>query len=100
MCVAAGADQGAMAAMNPAAQPAVAVCTTGPPGPPSRSAGPEGGRRPRRTTTIEHRQTENGTYCFCSAHCAATFDAARTDPAQADEKPAELTHALRRRLRR
>ncbi|MEU8570731.1 heavy metal translocating P-type ATPase [Streptomyces pathocidini] len=28
-----------------------------------------------RTTAAEHRQTERGTYYFCSAHCAAAFDA-------------------------
>ncbi|MFI2431824.1 heavy metal translocating P-type ATPase [Streptomyces sp. NPDC018693] len=28
-----------------------------------------------RTTATEHRQTEHGTYHFCSAHCAAAFDA-------------------------
>ncbi|MGW3124081.1 heavy metal translocating P-type ATPase [Streptomyces sp. NPDC001107] len=28
-----------------------------------------------RATAAEHRQTEHGTHCFCSAHCAAAFDA-------------------------
>ncbi|WP_267132869.1 YHS domain-containing protein [Streptomyces cyaneochromogenes] len=27
-----------------------------------------------RTTAVEQRQTEHGTYYFCSAHCAAAFD--------------------------
>ncbi|MFI6010093.1 heavy metal translocating P-type ATPase [Streptomyces sp. NPDC051243] len=27
-----------------------------------------------RTTAAEHRQSEHGTYYFCSAHCAAMFD--------------------------
>ncbi|GGT42404.1 heavy metal translocating P-type ATPase [Streptomyces chromofuscus] len=30
-----------------------------------------------QATAAEHRNTEHGTYSFCSAHCAATFD---TDP--------------------
>ncbi|WP_234531943.1 heavy metal translocating P-type ATPase [Streptomyces shenzhenensis] len=33
------------------------------------------GMRVDRKTAAEHRHTENGTYSFCSAHCAATFDA-------------------------
>jgi P-type Cu+ transporter len=28
-----------------------------------------------QATTAEHRQTEHGTHHFCSAHCAAEFDA-------------------------
>jgi Cu+-exporting ATPase len=30
----------------------------------------------RTTAVAEQRQTEHGSYYFCSAHCAATFDAA------------------------
>ncbi|MFC5674464.1 HAD-IC family P-type ATPase [Streptomyces incanus] len=29
-----------------------------------------------KATAAEHRHTEHGTYSFCSAHCATTFDAA------------------------
>ncbi|MFF5156003.1 heavy metal translocating P-type ATPase [Streptomyces sp. NPDC000348] len=29
-----------------------------------------------RATAAEHRRTDHGTYSFCSAHCAATFDGA------------------------
>ncbi|KUL22175.1 heavy metal translocating P-type ATPase [Streptomyces regalis] len=38
-------------------------------------ADPVCGMQVDRTTAAEHRQTEHGTYYFCSAHCAATFDA-------------------------
>lgn len=38
-------------------------------------ADPVCGMQVDRTTAAEHRQTEHGTYSFCSAHCAATFDA-------------------------
>ncbi|GGN88320.1 hypothetical protein GCM10011579_082000 [Streptomyces albiflavescens] len=38
-------------------------------------ADPVCGMQINRATAAEHRQTEHGTYYFCSAHCAATFDA-------------------------
>ncbi|MEV0170660.1 heavy metal translocating P-type ATPase [Streptomyces sp. NPDC050803] len=38
-------------------------------------ADPVCGMQVDRTTAAEHRQTEHGTYYFCSAHCAAAFDA-------------------------
>ncbi|MBL3664633.1 heavy metal translocating P-type ATPase [Streptomyces sp. M2CJ-2] len=34
------------------------------------------GMRVGKATAAEHRHTEHGTYSFCSAHCATTFDAA------------------------
>jgi P-type Cu+ transporter len=39
-------------------------------------ADPVCGMRVDEATAAEHRHTERGTYHFCSAHCAATFDAA------------------------
>jgi Cu+-exporting ATPase len=42
-------------------------------------ADPVCGMRVDRGTAAEHQQTEHGTYYFCSAHCAAAFDA---DPAR------------------
>ncbi|WP_367318673.1 heavy metal translocating P-type ATPase [Streptomyces sp. HUAS ZL42] len=38
-------------------------------------ADPVCGMQVDKTTAAEHRHTEHGTYYFCSAHCAATFDA-------------------------
>ncbi|MFD0508796.1 heavy metal translocating P-type ATPase [Streptomyces chiangmaiensis] len=38
-------------------------------------ADPACGMQINSATAAEHRQTEHGTYYFCSAHCAATFDA-------------------------
>ncbi|MFE9882888.1 YHS domain-containing protein [Streptomyces sp. NPDC005784] len=38
-------------------------------------ADPVCGMQVDKATATEHRQTENGTYHFCSAHCATTFDA-------------------------
>ncbi|WP_406728558.1 heavy metal translocating P-type ATPase [Streptomyces sp. GD-15H] len=34
------------------------------------------GMQVEKATAAEHRHTEHGTYSFCSAHCAVTFDAA------------------------
>ncbi|MFF5188033.1 hypothetical protein ACFY30_30450 [Streptomyces sp. NPDC000345] len=47
----------AIAAMNPAAQPAVAVCTAGPPGPPSSSAASASGRAATTTNTTGTRMS-------------------------------------------
>ncbi|MEU3980592.1 heavy metal translocating P-type ATPase [Streptomyces sp. NPDC026672] len=39
-------------------------------------ADPVCGMRVEKSTAPEHRRTEHGTYYFCSAHCATTFDTA------------------------
>jgi Cu+-exporting ATPase len=41
----------------------------------STVADPVCGMQVDKTTAAEHRQTGHGTYYFCSAHCANTFDA-------------------------
>ncbi|MET9904816.1 heavy metal translocating P-type ATPase [Streptomyces sp. NPDC006446] len=41
----------------------------------SMVADPVCGMQVDKATATEHRRTENGTHYFCSAHCAATFDA-------------------------
>ncbi|MGW3151519.1 heavy metal translocating P-type ATPase [Streptomyces sp. NPDC001177] len=41
----------------------------------STVADPVCGMQVDKSTAAEHRHTENGTCYFCSAHCAATFDA-------------------------
>ncbi|MFJ8943557.1 heavy metal translocating P-type ATPase [Streptomyces sp. NPDC102395] len=40
----------------------------------STATDPVCGMQVHKATAAEHRQTEHGTYYFCSAHCAVTFD--------------------------